>query len=211
MTDEQMSDLVKEFPDLKKKLKLTTEGWSLESGAMDVVQNGIADLQSAYLNAQIDMSNGAYNAMMTRVGTNMEELNQIQNISQAYAILARNWGNTKSLAVINTNGKNVIDTSNLSTDEQFVVQYATMQIASKKAKDRLKAANSLGSDDNEKEKKIRRRELYDKKVKEINEKQYDADFKYQIDTVTNALKAYTEQVEALKTAYDGLYEKRLFR
>lgn len=206
MTDEQMSDLVKEFPDLKKKLKLTTEGWSLESGAMDVVQNGIADLQSAYLNAQIDMSNGAYNAMMARVGTNMEELNQIQNISQAYAILARNWGNTKSLAVINTNGKNVIDTSNLSTDEQFVVQYATMQIASKKAKDRLKAANSLGSDDNEKKKDSAKR-TYDKKVKEINEKQYDADFKYQIDTVTNALKAYTEQVEALKTAYDGLYEK----
>lgn len=206
MTDEQMSDLVKEFPDLKKKLKLTTEGWSLESGAMDVVQNGIADLQSAYLNAQIDMSNGAYNAMMARVGTNMEELNQIQNISQAYAILARNWGNTKSLAVINTNGKNVIDTSNLSTDEQFVVQYATMQIASKKAKDRLKAANSLGSDDNEK-KKDSTKKTYDKKVKEINEKQYDADFKYQIDTVTNALKAYTEQVEALKTAYDGLYEK----
>lgn len=206
MTDEQMSDLVKEFPDLKKKLKLTTEGWSLESGAMDVVQNGIADLQSAYLNAQIDMSNGAYNAMMARVGTNMEELNQIQNISQAYAILARNWGNTKSLAVINTNGKNVIDTSNLSTDEQFVVQYATMQIASKKAKDRLKAANSLGSDDNEK-KKDSAKKTYDKKVKEINEKQYDADFKYQIDTVTNALKAYTEQVEALKTAYDGLYEK----
>ena len=206
MTDEQMSDLVKEFPDLKKKLKLTTEGWSLESGAMDVVQNGIADLQSAYLNAQIDMSNGAYNAMMARVGTNMEELNQIQNISQAYAILARNWGNTKSLAVINTDGKNVIDTSNLSTDEQFVVQYATMQIASKKAKDRLKAANSLGSDDNEK-KKDSAKKTYDKKVKEINEKQYDADFKYQIDTVTNALKAYTEQVEALKTAYDGLYEK----
>ena len=206
MTDEQMSDLVKEFPDLKKKLKLTTEGWSLESGAMDVVQNGIADLQSAYLNAQIDMSNGAYNAMMARVGTNMEELNQIQNISQAYAILARNWGNTKSLAVINTNGKNVIDTSNLSTDEQFVVQYATMQIASKKAKDRLKAANSLGSDDNEKKKDSAKR-TYDKKVKEINEKQYDADFKYQIDTVTNALKAYTEQVEALKTAYDSLYEK----
>ena len=206
MTDEQMSDLVKEFPDLKKKLKLTTEGWSLESGAMDIVQNGIADLQSAYLNAQIDMSNGAYNAMMARVGTNMEELNQIQNISQAYAILARNWGNTKSLAVINTNGKNVIDTSNLSTDEQFVVQYATMQIASKKAKDRLKAANSLGSDDNEKKKDSAKR-TYDKKVKEINEKQYDADFKYQIDTVTNALKAYTEQVEALKTAYDGLYEK----
>nr|DAF85440.1 MAG TPA: NlpC/P60 family [Siphoviridae sp. ct5jB2] len=206
MTDEQMSDLVKEFPDLKKKLKLTTEGWSLESGAMDVVQNGIADLQSAYLNAQIDMSNGAYNAMMARVGTNMEELNQIQNISQAYAILARNWGNAKSLAVINTNGKNVIDTSNLSTDEQFVVQYATMQIASKKAKDRLKAANSLGSDDNEKKKDSAKR-TYDKKVKEINEKQYDADFKYQIDTVTNALKAYTEQVEALKTAYDGLYEK----
>ena len=206
MTDEQMSDLVKEFPDLKKKLKLTTEGWSLESGAMDVVQNGIADLQSAYLNAQIDMSNGAYNAMMARVGTNMEELNQIQNISQAYAILARNWGNTKSLAVINTNGKNVIDTSNLSTDEQFVVQYATMQLASKKAKDRLKAANSLGSDDNEKKKDSAKR-TYDKKVKEINEKQYDADFKYQIDTVTNALKAYTEQVEALKTAYDSLYEK----
>lgn len=206
MTDEQMSDLVKEFPDLKKKLKLTTEGWSLESGAMDVVQNGIADLQSAYLNAQIDMSNGAYNAMMARVGTNMEELNQIQNISQAYAILARNWGNTKSLAVINTDGKNVIDTSNLSTDEQFVVQYATMQIASKKAKDRLKAANSLGSDDNEKKKDSAKR-TYDKKVKEINEKQYDADFKYQIDTVTNALKAYTEQVEALKTAYDSLYEK----
>ena len=206
MTDEQMSTLIKEFPDLKKKLKLTTEGWSLESGAMDVVQNGIADLQSAYLNAQIDMSNGAYNAMMARVGTNMEELNQIQNISQAYAILARNWGNTKSLAVINTNGKNVIDTSNLSTDEQFVVQYATMQIASKKAKDRLKAANSLGSDDNEKKKDSAKR-TYDKKVKEINEKQYDADFKYQIDTVTNALKAYTEQVEALKTAYDGLYEK----
>ena len=152
------------------------------------------------------MSNGAYNAMMARVGTNMEELNQIQNISQAYAILARNWGNTKSLAVINTNGKNVIDTSNLSTDEQFVVQYATMQIASKKAKDRLKAANSLGSDDNEKKKDSAKR-TYDKKVKEINEKQYDADFKYQIDTVTNALKAYTEQVEALKTAYDGLYEK----
>lgn len=64
---------------------------------MDVVQNGIADLQSAYLNAQIDMSNGAYNAMMARVGTNMEELNQIQNISQAYAILARNWGNTNHL------------------------------------------------------------------------------------------------------------------
>lgn len=206
MTDEQMSTLIKEFPDLKKKLKLTTEGWSLESGAMDVVQNGIADLQSAYLNAQIDMSNGAYNAMMARVGTNMEELNQIQNISQAYAILARNWGNTKSLAVINTNGKNVIDTSNLSTDEQFVVQYATMQIASKKAKDRLKAANSLGSDDNEKKKDSAKR-TYDKKVKEINEKQYDADFKYQIDTVTNALKAYTEQVEALKTAYDSLYEK----
>ena len=206
MTDEQMSTLIKEFPDLKKKLKLTTEGWSLESGAMDVVQNGIADLQSAYLNAQIDMSNGAYNAMMARVGTNMEELNQIQNISQAYAILARNWGNAKSLAVINTNGKNVIDTSNLSTDEQFVVQYATMQIASKKAKDRLKAANSLGSDDNEKKKDSAKR-TYDKKVKEINEKQYDADFKYQIDTVTNALKAYTEQVEALKTAYDGLYEK----
>ncbi len=206
MTDEQMSTLIKEFPDLKKKLKLTTEGWSLESGAMDVVQNGIADLQSAYLNAQIDMSNGAYNAMMARVGTNMEELNQIQNISQAYAILARNWGNTKSLAVINTDGKNVIDTSNLSTDEQFVVQYATMQIASKKAKDRLKAANSLGSDDNEKKKDSAKR-TYDKKVKEINEKQYDADFKYQIDTVTNALKAYTEQVEALKTAYDGLYEK----
>ena len=206
MTDEQMSTLIKEFPDLKKKLKLTTEGWSLESGAMDVVQNGIADLQSAYLNAQIDMSNGAYNAMMARVGTNMEELNQIQNISQAYAILARNWGNAKSLAVINTNGKNVIDTSNLSTDEQFVIQYATMQIASKKAKDRLKAANSLGSDDNEKKKDSAKR-TYDKKVKEINEKQYDADFKYQIDTVTNALKAYTEQVEALKTAYDGLYEK----
>lgn len=206
MTDEQMSTLIKEFPDLKKKLKLTTEGWSLESGAMDVVQNGIADLQSAYLNAQIDMSNGAYNAMMARVGTNMEELNQIQNISQAYAILARNWGNTKSLAVINTDGKNVIDTSNLSTDEQFVVQYATMQIASKKAKDRLKAANSLDSDDNEKKKDSAKR-TYDKKVKEINEKQYDADFKYQIDTVTNALKAYTEQVEALKTAYDSLYEK----
>ena len=206
MTDEQMSTLIKEFPDLKKKLKLTTEGWSLETGAMDIVQNGIADLQSAYLNAQIDMSNGAYNAMMARVGTNMEELNQIQNISQAYAILARNWGNAKSLAVINTNGKNVIDTSNLSTDEQFVVQYATMQIASKKAKDRLKAANSLGSDDNEKKKDLAKR-TYDKKVKEINEKQYDADFKYQIDTVTNALKAYTEQVEALKTAYDGLYEK----
>lgn len=206
MTDEQMSTLIKEFPDLKKKLKLTTEGWSLESGAMDVVQNGITDLQTAYLNAQIDMSNGAYNAMMARVGTNMEELNQIQNISQAYAILARNWGNTKSLAVINTDGKNVIDTSNLSTDEQFVVQYATMQIASKKAKDRLKAANSLGSDDNEKKKDSAKR-TYDKKVKEINEKQYDADFKYQIDTVTNALKAYTEQVEALKTAYDSLYEK----
>lgn len=206
MTDEQMSTLIKEFPDLKKKLKLTTEGWSLESGAMDVVQNGITDLQTAYLNAQIDMSNGAYDAMMARVGTNMEELNQIQNISQAYAILARNWGNTKSLAVINTNGENVIDTSNLSTDEQFVIQYATMQIASKKAKDRLKAANSLGADDTEKKKDSAKR-TYDKKVKEINEKQYDADFKYQIDTVTNALKAYTEQVEALKTAYDGLYEK----
>ncbi len=206
MTDEQMSTLIKEFPDLKKKLKLTTEGWSLESGAMDVVQNGITDLQTAYLNAQIDMSNGAYDAMMARVGTNMEELNQIQNISQAYAILARNWGNTKSLAVINTNGENVIDTSNLSTDEQFVIQYATMQIASKKAKDRLKAANSLGADDTEKKKDSAKR-TYDKKVKEINGKQYDADFKYQIDTVTNALKAYTEQVEALKTAYDSLYEK----
>lgn len=206
MTDEQMSDLIKVFPDLKKKLKLTTEGWSLESGAMDVVQNGIADLQTAYLNAQDIMGSKAYDAMLARVGTNMEELNQIQNISQAYAILARNWGNTKSLAVINTNGENVIDTSKLSTDDQAIIQYATMTIASRKAKERLKAANSLGSDDNEKKKDSAKR-TYDKKVKEINEKQYDADFKYQIDTVTNALKAYTEQVEALKTAYDGLYEK----
>lgn len=56
-------------------------------------------------------------------------------------------------------------------------------------------------------KKLREaKEAYDKKIKDINEKQYNADFEYSLNAVTRALEKYTTALERLKTAQDGLYE-----
>lgn len=215
LTNDEMSRLITAFPDLEKHLTLTKDGWILESSAMDTINNSVIDLQSAYVQAQAVMTNQATLDALQRMNINAQELASIQNIAQAYAMLAQNG--TISLKV---NAGGSIDTSALSADQQAIIQYAQSAILSKKSQDLLlKAGAALGkksgSSSGDKarkaqtsyDKKVREaKENYDKKIRDLDEKEYNAEFENSLDAVTRALEKYTKALERLQTTQDNLYE-----
>ena len=49
-------------------------------------------------------------------------------------------------------------------------------------------------------------EAYNETIKDLDQEQYNADFQYEIEQATTAIEEYANQLEALGTALDGLFE-----
>lgn len=226
LTEQQMLDLVQALPDLQQYLKRTSQGWILEEGAMDAVNDAVSGLQSAYVAAQSAMSEEVARKAAIRLGITNEEFAQIKSLMDAYMVLSANSGNGLTLKI---DSDGYIDTSQLSKDQQFLLSYFQTQEMLANANEALD--QSLGFDADEIKKKedeakalkdyndaiADAAEDYQKTVKDAEEKynetiedldreQYNADFQYQIEGITNALKVYTEQLESLNTALDGYFE-----
>lgn len=87
LTDEQAAGLVSRHEELADVLSLTSDGWTLESEAMDSVTNASNVLQSAYITAQQAMNEMLTESVRSRLEELGIELEGIQNLADAYALL----------------------------------------------------------------------------------------------------------------------------
>lgn len=96
LTGEQVGVLCGKYPELQEQLRLTEQGWSLESGAMDVVQNSLYGLQSAYGATQAAMNNAVVNGVSARLKNLGLEISGIQAIINAYNSLSQSKAAVKA-------------------------------------------------------------------------------------------------------------------
>ena len=90
LTLDQVSKLVAAYPDLESKIKLTTSGWTLESGAIDVVSNSMTGLQSSMLAAQQAMNKAVSNGLANRLKLYGIEIDSIKSLADAMNAIGNN-------------------------------------------------------------------------------------------------------------------------
>lgn len=144
LTNEEMSALTKKYPDLANKIKLTTKGWTLESSAMDIVEDSVLDLQTSYVSAQNAISEALSSQMAQRIGNLNSELLAVQTVAEAYAILAQSL--TDDLGMHFT--KSELRTRGFSKEKQEIIDFVTglgkAREASAKALEKLKELQNSG-------------------------------------------------------------------
>lgn len=96
LTLEQVSALSKKYPDLASKIKLTTSGYTLESGAIDVVSNAYLDLQNTLISAQQSMTAISQSQINQRLKAFGVELSGIKSVMDAYAAAGKILKNDSS-------------------------------------------------------------------------------------------------------------------
>ena len=144
LTNEEISALTKKYPDLANKIKLTTKGWTLESSAMDVVEDSVLDLQTSYVSAQNAISEALSSQMAQRINGLSSELLAVQTVAEAYAILAQTL--TDDLGTHFT--KNELRTRGFSKEKQEIIDFVTglgkAREASAKALEKLNELQNSG-------------------------------------------------------------------
>lgn len=156
----QVSKLVAAYPDLESKIKLTTSGWTLESGAIDVVSDSMTGLQSAMVSAQQNMTKIANSQIAERINAFGVELSAIHSVMDAYAAAGKamksdsSWDTLRS-KFFDKDGKFIGDAvaynkayqDKLKSDqeiEQTIINYGKNAEAIQKAQDALNTATSKG-------------------------------------------------------------------
>ena len=226
LTEEQMLSLVRAMPELQQYLQRTSQGWILEEGAMDAVNSAVGSLEDSYVSAQLAMSRVVAQQAAQRLGITENEFNKIQGIAGAYMEIAAKMGGPIPVTV-DENG--VLDYSNLPKDQQVVLSYFSNLETLNKAQDTLDQTSLF---DGEAEKAAEEQakaledyneaiadaaknyqetvkdaeERYNETLKDLDEEQYNADFKYQIDSITESLQAYSDQLDILSESLDGYYK-----
>ena len=226
LTEEQMLSLVRAMPELQQYLQRTSQGWILEEGAMDSVNSAVGSLEDSYVSAQLAMSRVVAQQAAQRLGITENEFNKIQGIAGAYMEIAAKMGGPIPVTV-DENG--VLDYSNLPKDQQVVLSYFSNLETLNKAQDTLDQTSLF---DGEAEKAAEEQakaledyneaiadaaknyqetvkdaeERYNETLKDLDEEQYNADFKYQIDSITESLQAYADQLDILSESLDGYYK-----
>lgn len=165
LTDKQAADLISRHEDLRDAINYTTDGWTLESSAMEVLENASNSLEVAYLSAQNAMSEALSGQAKIRLENLGIELEGIQSVAEAYAIIAKANGQTGprkietatsigspgSVSITEMMGavNNTATGNKLTQAEQnAIVSYAKIVEQLKEGKDRLTSAISkLGSID----------------------------------------------------------------
>ena len=88
LTDKEVVELCSKYAGLQDSLYMTSEGWKLESGAMDVVNNSLTALQNSYITAQQSMNEMLNSGVGERLRALGIELEGIQGIADAYQQLS---------------------------------------------------------------------------------------------------------------------------
>ena len=88
LTDKEVVELCSKYAGLQDSLYMTSEGWKLESGAMDVVNNSLTALQNSYITAQQSMNEMLNSGVGERLRSLGIELEGIQGIADAYQQLS---------------------------------------------------------------------------------------------------------------------------
>ena len=225
LTEEQMLSLVRAMPELQQYLQRTSQGWILEEGAMDAVNSAVGSLEDSYVSAQLAMSRVVAQQAAQRLGITENEFSQIQSLAGAYMALSAEMGGL----TLTLNSDGTFDTSSLPKDAQVVLSYSSNLETLNKAKDTLDQTSLF---DGEAEKAAKEQaealedyneaiadaaknyqetvkdaeERYNETLKDLDEEQYNADFKYQIDSITESLQAYADQLDILSESLDGYYK-----
>ncbi len=134
LTNDQMLQLVSAMPDMQQYLKRTTQGWTLESGAMSLIQDSVTGLQDSYIAAQQAMSNDALQEAAVRKNILWSDFQNVQSLAQAYAMLAAQTSGGLQIS-IGTSG--MLDMSSLDSDSRLLMTYAQNKIMSDKAQEML--------------------------------------------------------------------------
>ena len=103
LTDKEVIELCSRYSGLQDSLTMTSEGWKLESSAMDVVNSSLTGLQSAYIVAQQTMSEVLSSGISSRLQALNIELEGIKSLSDAYAAIGGGTSATYQKAVKNKN------------------------------------------------------------------------------------------------------------
>lgn len=88
LSSEEAAELASRHEDLKSALKYTSDGWTLESDAMNVAQSASTDLQSAYLTAQKRMTELCNTAVAKRIKMYGIEIESMQSLAKAFTTTA---------------------------------------------------------------------------------------------------------------------------
>lgn len=89
LTIDEVSRLISLYPELEKKVKLTSSGWTFESSAVDVVSDSYLNLQSATISAQNVMSESVKSQLQVRLKAFGVEIEGIKSLADAYAAIAK--------------------------------------------------------------------------------------------------------------------------
>lgn len=227
LTKEQMLDLVGAMPDLQQYLRYTANGWTLESGAMDTVNQAVTGLSSAYVAAQQSMSESVAREAAARLGIIGNEFEQIKSVADLYAMLAGKQINIP----LRFNATGGIDTSGMDQNAQVLFSYVSNlenlekaqglldqstaftpdDSAQKAAEDQAKALDDYNEAIADAAKDYQEtikdaEETYNETIENLDLEQYNADFEHQIESATEALQAYADQLSLLSESLDGYFE-----
>lgn len=85
LTDKQMVDLISRHSDLQSALRYTSNGWTLESDAMNVVEKASRSLESAYVTAQKNMTDLCNSGVGQRIKMYGIELQSMKSVMSAFS------------------------------------------------------------------------------------------------------------------------------
>ncbi|CAB1252337.1 protein of unknown function [Ruminococcaceae bacterium BL-6] len=145
LTLQQVSDLVSAYPDLEKNIKLTTSGWTLESGAIDVVSNSMTGLQSSMITAQKAMNDATSSGLANRLKVYGIEINAIKSLADAMGAIGNNETLSrqyKALAMFGLEDSGA--KSEAGQTINLLRQFGDAQDAINKAQQELKTAQNKG-------------------------------------------------------------------
>ena len=179
LTTDQIVKLTTTYPDLAKKIKLTTSGWTLESGAIDIVSNAISGLQTSYITAQQAITSIANSGVQSRLSKYGIELSAISSLADALQAIDANLAKTKRDMTSQTDLG--IPHADMETDQEkeagkIAIAWGTAKDAIKSAQEQLNKVTgnkSLGVTS----KADKSAESNEKKAAQALKDQYEAELK----------------------------------
>lgn len=116
LTGEEAADLASRHEELGDALKWTTEGWTLESDAMDLAKSASASLQSAYLTAQKNMTTLCNTQVAQRLKMYKIELTSMKSLASAFAYNSPLLTSTGEIATAKDGTRLGLDINSLKTE-----------------------------------------------------------------------------------------------
>lgn len=142
LTDKEVVTLCSKYDGLQDKISLTAEGWELESGAMEIVNNSLSDLQNAYISAQQTMNEVLNSGIKSRLEMVGIELEGIKSLADAYALISNSADDNiyaRADKNYNPTGLPALTTA----DKQSILKWGQAQDALNAALDRLQSLSGF--------------------------------------------------------------------